>query len=256
MWTAYFCKLFFPNLIAVPENVWTSPRKNFFDVGYVPGATMAIFVMYYYYYKFKDDTNYVNIFYFALAFIFLLAMSNRSNLFAAVITITVSSIIVKSQNKSRIVAIVLLGFLVSFFAMDSYWSSLFAETGEQLNDDDYNRIKAFNYYLHEGSRNLLTVILGNGFLSSRASSIMEDLMALGIYNSDMGFIGFWNQFGIIPVIVFILLPLFAIKNKTIPLYVKMIGAHILLSSYSIGYYGSPGHAMIFILFYYLFVRFR
>ncbi len=253
MWTTYLCKLFYPGLFPVPEDIWIPKKDNAYDVGYVPGMTMAIFVLYYYYDKIRDGINRVNIFYFALAFVFLLAMSNRSNLFAAVITIAASAMLVKSQNRSRIIAIVLLGIVVSIFVLDSYWTSLFEETNSQVHNDDYNRNKALYYYLYEGSENFLTKILGNGFLSSRSSRVMADLMTMGIYNSDMGFVGFWNQFGIIPVIIFIMLPILAIKNKTMPLYVKMIGSHILLCSYSISYYGSSSHAMIFILFYYLFV---
>ena len=253
MWTTYLCKLFYPGLFPVPEDIWIPKKDNAYDVGYVPGMTMAIFVLYYYYDKIRDCANRVNVFYFALAFVFLLAMSNRSNLFAAVITIVMSAMLVKSQNRSRIIAIVLLGAVVSFFVLDSYWSSLLDETTNQVNNDDYNRNKALYYYLYEGSENFLTKILGNGFLSSRSSRVMADLMDMGIYNSDMGFVGFWNQFGIIPVIIFIMMPILAIKNKVMPLYVKMIGSHILLCSYSISYYGATSHAIIFILFYYLYI---
>ena len=253
MWTTYLCKLFYPGLFPVPEDIWIPKKDNAYDVGYVPGMTMAIFVLYYYYDKIRDCANRVNVFYFALAFVFLLAMSNRSNLFAAVITIVISAMLVKSQNRSRIIAIVLLGAVVSFFVLDSYWSSLLDETTNQVNNDDYNRNKALYYYLYEGSENFLTKILGNGFLSSRSSRVMADLMDMGIYNSDMGFVGFWNQFGIIPVIIFIMMPILAIKNKVMPLYVKMIGSHILLCSYSISYYGATSHAIIFILFYYLYI---
>ena len=181
-------------------------------------------------------------------------MANRSNLFASVIVLGVATVGIKSRYKFFYVFLTVIIAAIIFSFTESYWNDLIIETNSNISDADYNRNKAFAYFAFEGSNHFLTQILGNGFLSSRSGDVMARLREMGIYNSDMGFIGFWNQFGIIPIIVFIMLPILAIKNRFFPPYLKMFGAHILLCSYSTSYYGAPEHAIIFILFYYFCMR--
>jgi hypothetical protein len=215
--------------------------------------TMAIIPLYYYYGRLRECCCEKYLAFFALSFLFLVAMANRSNLFASVIILSVATIGIKSKYRFFYVFLTVVVAAIIFSFTESYWNDLVTETNSNISDADYNRNKAFAYFIFEGSNHFLTKFLGNGFLSARSSDTMALLREMGIYNSDMGFIGFWNQFGIIPVVIFIMLPILAIKNRFFPPYLKMLGAHILLCSYSTSYYGASGHAIIFILFYFLYV---
>ena len=113
-------------------------------------------------------------------------------------------------------------------------------------------MKAFMYFVYEANKNWVTIILGNGFLSRYSTLQMYDLMESGIVNSDMGMIGFWNQFGIIPVFVFVFYSLKAIFHKHMPLYVKAIGLHFLIGAFTMCYFAFDVQALLFILFYYLY----
>ena len=253
MWGVYLCKRFMPSLIVVDENAYVDLNKKSYDFGYVPGMAMAIIPLYYYYGRLRECYCEKYLAFFALSFLFLIVMANRSNLFASVIILSVATIGIKTRYRFFYIFLTLVIAAIIFSFTGSYWNDLIIETNSNISNADYNRNKAFAYFIFEGSNHFLTQILGNGFLSSRSGDLMARLMEMGIYNSDMGFIGFWNQFGIIPIVVFVMLPILAIKNRFFPPYLKMLGAHILLCSYSTSYYGAPGHAIIFILFYFLYV---
>ena len=133
------------------------------------------------------------------------------------------------------------------------WVDLTEETISQLNNEDYNRVLAYNYYLFEANNNWITTVLGNGLLSTRVTSQMYDLWEAGIVNSDVGFIGYWNQLGLIPIFVFFVVIIKALVAKTCPFFVKALGAHILGGALTMSYFGDPSTILWFSLFYYLFV---
>jgi len=256
MWGVYLSRHFFPEFLIIQENMDLTAMKGKLDMGYVPGMTLAIFPLYYYFSKFKETFDKRHLIGLISAFAFLIVMSNRSNLFAVIIAIGAVYLFNKSRDKSFIILFVVAFSVLAYATTASYWDELFAETIDQINDVDYNRNKAFTYFFYQANEHWLTNILGNGFLSFRASNTMANLMEDGIYNSDMGFLGFWNQFGIIPIVAFIMIPFYAIKDYKIPLYLKLLGLHIWLCSYSTSYYGAAGHAIIFIFVYYLLVYHR
>jgi len=51
---------------------------------------------------------------------------------------------------------------------------------------------------------------------------------MGIYQSDLGIIGFWSMYGIIPLIAIYLLVFKVLLGKGIPFYLKAFAAHILV----------------------------
>lgn len=76
------------------------------------------------------------------------------------------------------------------------WDFLIQRTIEELSDPEYNRNKAYMYMFSE--RDLTRYILGDGFISSYSNQLMTQLQDRGIFFSDVGMIGFWNQYGVIP----------------------------------------------------------
>ena len=183
----------------------------------------------------------------------LFVIQNRSTLFVAMAIVLF--MMMTKKTKYRLLFIFIFGLLaiVFFVYTADTWSSLFEETSTQIDDDDYNRVKAFAYFMNEANKSWITVILGNGFLSSNATSLMADLREVGIVNSDMGLIGFWNQFGIIPIIVFASCIVKSILKKNIPLYVKATGLHILCGAFTMSYLAMGTMALLFIFYYYLYI---
>lgn len=143
---------------------------------------------------------------FFMAGIFLL--QNRTILFAsalifAYVFLTIKGEDIKHTVYFRIGAIALIIGLI-FFSFP-LWIRLFSQTFTELGNEEYNRIIAYNYFLREACPSFIYYLTGTGFVSANTTSILQDLMEEGIFNSDVGFIGFWNYYGILPIIAFIIL---------------------------------------------------
>ena len=222
------------------------------DAVSLPGYTLMTIPLYFTFQKFSREIQLKNILYliFVIGIIFL--QENRSTLFPVLLLSGWMILHVKSKNK--IPFIVFFG-LVALIALWQVWDTiqvLIDQTQQELNDPRYNRNKAFIYFIEMFSPNLWCSIFGNGYLSIHSTPIMELLMDQGIYNSDLGFIGYWNQFGLIPIIVFLYIYLSAIFRKSSPIYLKCIAIQTLICGLTISYFGSTTHMIFFIIFYYLY----
>lgn len=184
-------------------------------------------------------------------------VENRSTLFPAILFTLYTFVFIKSKYKPIIwIAISIIGI---FFVMHNLnvFTSLFEQTTEELGDQDYNRNKAWNYFIYLYSPHWLCYILGNGFLSAHYSPIMQLLMEEGIYNSDVGFIGYWNQFGIIPVIAFFTMYFSVLKSKnSYPFQMKLFVIYSIICGLTTIYYGQDLKILHLALFYYLFYYFK
>lgn len=187
-----------------------------------------------------------------LAFLIaFLIIQNRSTLFVAVVIAAYSF-----MSKGGFAKMVFLFIVVTFMLIgtQSIWLGLVEETTAQLTDSDYVRLRSIEYYLFEANKSWMTVLLGHGLLSAYTTSLMEDLREMGIYNSDVGFIGYWNQFGLIPIAVFILSILKALTSKFCSFQVKALGTHILICALTVSYFGTVTGILWFAFFYYLYIE--
>ena len=106
-------------------------------------------------------------------------------------------------------------------------------------------------YFTSGENGFLSILLGNGFISGKVNPIMENLRLDGIYHSDLGLIGFWHQFGLIPVIVIVTLCVKSISSLH-EFTVRANGLHILLCSLTISYFHDFGLSLWLCLFMFLY----
>ena len=180
-------------------------------------------------------------------------MQNRSILFG---TLLISGYqMIKMQSKYKPFIILLCIGLFVYFGLDII-NNLILETEEQLNNDDYNRNKALAYFINTTTQDWLTALLGCGFISAHVSPIMQNLMDNGIYNSDVGLVGYWNQYGIIPVITILYLYVSTLRMKGMPPYMKMLALLHLSCILTIEYYGNYLSMSRFILFYYMYFYYK
>ena len=191
----------------------------------------------------------------AFCFVVLFVQENRTSLFASAFMIGL--MFVYSKYKYKYVVMVAMGVLAGIFVWSTIttWMALIEETILQVGDADYNRNKALLYFLSPlANPSWATYVLGNGFLSAHSSQLMATMMAEGVYNSDVGFVGFWNQFGLLPIVGFFLLIIrwgFCNKQAIMP---KLLALFLTITSITIGYYGQTSHLLFFALAYYLMTR--
>lgn len=218
------------------------------------GLPLLTIPMYYYcgrvrnYFELRD---FFGVLFYAIFFVLI---KNRSVLFVVII-IVAFSFITSKRKKISIPVTFIAGILFTYFTFDTF-VELNDETVNQVNDADYNRVKAFDYMLFSSHKDWLAILFGKGFISSHASSNMSNLMSMGIYNTDVGFVGYWDQYGIIPIIVFTFIIIKVLISKFVPFYIKAIGGHILVCSITISYMGIACNIMWFTLFYYLYLYYN
>lgn len=216
------------------------------------GFQLLLIPLYYYCGKMKEAMTIRNLLYVFIYMTTFFVIQNRSTLFIAVIIIGFVFLTKRSRYRVPIIFLaIVIGGIIFYQTMD-VWIDMYEETITQVTDSDYNRVVAFHYFIFEANKNWVTAVLGNGFLSANTTSKMQDLMDMGIYNSDMGFIGYWNQFGIIPIIVFVVYIIKSLRSHFCPFYVKALSFHILACSMTISYFGSITFLLWFAIFYYLY----
>lgn len=131
---------------------------------------------------------------------------------------------------------------------------LVEETIFDLTNSSYNRSLAYVYFLKEAPQGIMSVLLGNGFISSKVSTIMTELMEEGIYNSDVGLVGLWNQFGVLPVLT-ILAVIIVPFIRRLPSQVKALSILTICFSLTVGYFFASQTMVWLCLYLYIIVWF-
>lgn len=241
----YILRLLFPHAFVLPETA--DPN----EISAILGYEILPILLFLYLQQFKTSPSFKNIIKVTWIFLLLALMQNRTTLIPVVLCC--GYIFLKVESKYRFLIIVILSSVIITLITSSasIWMGMINETQMQLSNPNYNRILALNYFLFDANSSILTAIFGNGLLSYSTTSLMQQLMSRGIYNSDMGFIGYWNQFGIIPIIVFYKLIYKTLRYKFYPLFIKCYAIFVLFGSFTIMYFGQPSKIICFLLFFYI-----
>ena len=216
------------------------------------GIGLLIIPLYYYLQKLIDKFN-IKIFARIVFILFVIYIAeNRSTLFPATILTLYSFTRIKSKYKPVIIAMIAVMAVIVFTKTAETWESLIVETQENLEDNDSNRNKAFLYFTTFGQPSWITYLLGNGIISTSVSNYTIMLKENGIFYSDVGLIGYWYNFGIIPIIAMFFMFFRILKSKYQTYCIKLMVVHILICSVTTSYYYTQGHLLQFMLLYYMF----
>ena len=134
------------------------------------------------------------------------------------------------RGRLFVIITALIVMLLGWTSIQRIANSLIGETQEQLDNDNYARRVALRYYVfdyNEGS--VPKMLFGNGQPASGSDYVKDMLVAneMGAYWSDIGLIGDWFLFGIIPIIS-ILLMAFKVFKYPFPMYLKYLFASFLI----------------------------
>lgn len=247
MYFLYFLRQSNPSLFAMDEETLIRFQQG--EDIYLNGYIFASIPIFYYLGELNNKIRSKDLLFILFCFAYIFLLQNRTQLF--IMSLLIGFTFLKIRSKYKILIIPLLAAIIIYFIVQTSqdWYSLIEETQENIADPDYNRNKAYVYFLTMASPNIWCQIFGNGFLSSHATSHMQDLMLLGIYNSDVGFIGFWNQYGIIPIIAFIYSFILAFKKRDVPYGVRMWCLMLIGAIPTTSYFN--GGPLIYDFFYYL-----
>ncbi len=222
----------------------------------IAGIEYLIIPMFYYLQKIKEKFSFNTFLRIIVLFAVFILAENRSNLFPVILFTLYTFLHIRSKHKPIIICGLLLICAVFFISQKELFLGLYEESVTQINDTDYNRNKAYVYYLFNACPNFLCYILGNGRISIHHNPMVANLMENGIYNGDVGFIGYWNEFGLIPVICMFVMFYKTLASKKMPYFMRLFALQILICGLTVSYFGSDDKILQFVLFYYLYFYYQ
>ena len=248
--TLVWTTLFHPDWVLIAEN------EEFLEEGdlvhRLPGdqflVPALIFALDDFRYK-KNKIRYA--FLSGLIFLDIFLIQSRTILIGAVVVVIMVAILDKKASRRLLAEVFMIIFLSAFVLVSfRFLLALFNETVAQLTDPDYNRVKAFNYFI-SGVNGWPSYLWGNGFISGNVHPIMQQLQKEGIYNSDLGLVGMWNQFGLIPSLT-VLVYVFRGLSKYHSFVIRANAMNILLGAMTISYFFDVRYSLWLCLYFYLF----
>ena len=222
---------------------------------YVSGFRFVILYFYYILFRLLKKYSLEQLIAAIFFLIFFLLFQNRSILIGAIAATLY--FIWKFNSKYKILIFLIAGILIAGIIIQTIniWTTLWDQSVEQFGDKDYNRWKAFYYFLFDYSPNWFCYLFGNGFPSG-GNSPLGNLMWLnfknGIYASDLGMIGMWTSYGLIPIFVIYSLTFNILRKKIYPLYLKFFAMHICLAPIIFHFWAGEG-VMLMVLIVYLYI---
>lgn len=194
-----------------------------------------------------------------ILFIMLVLFQNRSRLIISIPFLFYVFTSIKSKYKGLYWFFVLLITLISSFYVFSIFQNIYDETLEQLNNPNYNRWQAIDFYLIEFRSNLFTVLFGHGspatggiYLNLVQNAVRDRLAIL----ADIGILGSYFYYGIFFVAI---ICTFCAKTfkKYQPLYLKFYAIYIICVPIIQGFgNNSSSAAILFSMFFYLILYYR
>ena len=181
------------------------------------------------------DNNLRNMGWAFFEFSVLFLVQNRTSLIAAIVI--VGFLVLKMKMSSQKLLLIALGS-IAILLMAVYtagqWELLYRETVEQIFNPEYNRNKAYVYMFSH--RSLLQHLLGTGYISSSVDPIIHVLQESGIFHSDVGMVGMWHQYGVIPTLVILVMTVKGLAEKK-SFLVKASALYILVGIPTLSFFG-------------------
>ena len=243
-----------PQLILKDGEVVTDRIENkTTSIGiYVEGIEFVVLYLYFLIQKYIQAFTFKKLMGAMGVVLFFILYQNRSMLIGVALILFYSIIKLKSRYKFlmiTIISLIIVGFVVY---TASIWITFFQDTTEQLSDMDYNRWKALDYFFSSYSPKWFCYVFGNGMPSGGNSAFgnkMLDLWDDGIYASDLGLIGMWADFGIIPVILVYSIIIRGLFKSRFPRVFRFICFHILLVPTIFHFWSNPGVTFFSLIIY-------
>ena len=200
----------------------------------IPGILYAVIGLFLSFDKIYKEKKYYHL---LLVIIFLMAIILKGTR-AVIIPVGILTLfyLLRNMKKGSILSfsIIFLGVIITAFffinILQSVYSLLISTTNMQ-EGNTLIRLKAVTYFFYYLFPNEITYILGNGFSSQLANYGQEVLyfkLQQGIYQSDIGIIGDYTQFGIVYLLGVFLITYEFFKHK-----IKIKEPYILYSFYFI-----------------------
>lgn len=153
----------------------------------------------------------------------IIAVQNRSTLLGALPAFCWCMFKMRSRHKTLVYICIGILVIIAIPYVQIIYKSLVEETLLQLDDDNYNRWQALSFYLVEMKTKLYHYLIGNGVwsISGEYTKLMLAAQTFrGCYISDIGILGTFFYYGIIPLFIIYRYCYVALKDKKVPTAMK------------------------------------
>lgn len=168
------------------------------------GQGYGVFVLLYFFYKYLTTKKVFNLLFVGFILCGLYFYGTRQGLAVAVGCMLVAVLLLKDFTKwIYLVLFSVMAFIVIIVIRPPMITHYFELTSEQMDNEDYIRFLAFDFYLNEYWPHWGAKLLGNGkpHLSTDYGLEMRYISVdLGLWRSDVGIVGAYNTYGLFYVI--------------------------------------------------------
>jgi len=246
--TCLFVTFLAPNWIELGDNEQLVERGDYFHN--IEGIRIVSLAFIFSFHRMMKEFNYQNFLWTLFIFSVLFLIQNRTSLLAVMLMVVYSVLSMKaSVRKIMLVTVIGLVVLLMFVYTSGQWGHLYQQTIEEIFNPDYNRNKAYLYMF--ASREWPRYLLGDGFISANVSGIIRTLQESGIFFSDVGFVGMWYQFGVIPALTVLVMCIKAFA-KPKSFLVKACSIYILIGIPTMSYFAIGESLLWLSVFLYVF----
>jgi len=250
----FFCISIFNPLLFLSEEQLLS-RSNPTDIGaHVPGV---IFLLLYLYMLISDliqkKISNVLVIEVVLYLGMLILYQNRSTLIGVLLVMLYALFKIRKKFGILSYLMLILTVLLGLTVFQDIFSVLIDETISQISTPSYNRWQAIDFFLFEYNTIPFCQIFGNGVPAAGTIylSDLENASAVRwAYISDIGMLGMYFYYGIIPLIVIYYIIIKILIHKKYPYFIKFFSFHVFVVP-TIFEFARTG-AFYFSLFFYLF----
>ena len=222
---------FFIEKSVLVESTYSRIEHSSTDIGYAaPGFSLVIFYLYIKIAQLIDYADFRTFVETSIFMLYVIMFQNRSTILGTLPFFAMVLLFQKGRRKyifwtiGAVIIFALLPFLSKIY------DSLIFETQIQLYDDDYPRWQAIKVFLYEKKTFFIEYILGSGIWSKTGTySMMMNKAAQykGAQISDIGWLGTFYYYGIIPLIILFVFIKKAIVNTNVPYFLKFYALWII-----------------------------
>ncbi|WP_122348196.1 MULTISPECIES: hypothetical protein [unclassified Bacteroides] len=256
----YIVSLVFPQFFLTPEAIkemLESRKANAStDIGFAaPGFNSAIIYLYYKTGKLFHRPTMKDIIEASAFMLYIILVQNRSTIIGTLPFYCIGMVMMKTQKKMLFITLAVIALVGILPFLNTIYSSLVNETQLQLEDENYNRWQALSLYLVEMKNDFISVLLGNGVWSKSGyylEMMLQAQFSRGTYISDIGWLGTYFYYGIVPVSFLLYYSVKAIWNNKVPAYLKYYACWIILIPTIHGFLQlTTGGGVLFAMYFYL-----
>ena len=251
---------FFIEKSVLVEFTYSRIEHSSTDIGYAaPGFGLMIFYLYIKIAQLIDYADFRSFVETSIFMLYVITFQNRSTILGTLPFFAMVLLFQKGERKYFFWTLLAVTIFALLPFLGEIYSSLTLETQTQMNDDNYPRWQAIDVFLYETKSSFVEYLLGSGIWSKTGTYSMMMTNAAqhrGAQISDIGWLGTFYYYGIIPIIILFVFIKKALVNTNVPFFLKFYALWIVfVPTIHLFLANAPSSNILFVIFIYFVIYF-